>query len=164
MAIASLCTALFLVVAFGAVWKTGHFTQPLDVTPSVEASVLPAPESPRVPVPETTTVREEIGAAQGQRGPEAFAEPPNVDPEANPAEVVAIVEKGTTLRHLSLLYLQRYDLPTLARLCAFNHISDPNQIQIGQTIYIPLSLRRSAGASHQPDIQAAAAQAQEARP
>ena len=53
-----------------------------------------------------------------------------------------MVEKGTTLRHLSLLYLERYDLPTLARLCAFNGVSDPNQIEIGQTVRIPLSLRR----------------------
>jgi hypothetical protein len=155
---------LFLVVAFGAVWKTGHFTHPLDVTPSVEASVLPAPESPRVPVPEATTVREEIGAAQGQRGPEAFAEVPTADQAASPAEVVTIVEKGTTLRHLSLLYLQRYDLPTLARLCAFNHISEPNQIQIGQTIYIPLSLRRSVGSSQDPSAQTASVQARETRP
>ena len=64
---------LFLVIASGALWKTGELTQRLHVTPSVEASVLPAPESPRVPAPETTAFREESGAAQGQGGPAAFA-------------------------------------------------------------------------------------------
>jgi general secretion pathway protein A len=126
-AVASISAVAFLGIASGALWKASAHTHRLDVTPSVEAAVFPAPATAPAPAPEATSSNRSL-------------------PPARPSDVrvlTVIVEKGATLRHLSLVYLNRFDPIALREIRALNpELTDPDHIELGQQIRLPLYLRR----------------------
>ncbi len=142
--VASISAAAFLGIVSGAFWKATSHTHRLDVTPSVEAAVFPAPATAPAPAPETITFdpalsrvtapAASVGAASGQGAPETVA---------GDRVRTVIVEKGATLRHLSLEYLNRFDPAALSEIRALNpEVTDPDHIKSGQQIRLPLHLRR----------------------
>jgi hypothetical protein len=67
--------------------------------------------------------------------------------------IAVSVPKGTTLRHLSLLYLDRFDQPTLTAIRLLNPaITDPNHLEADQRILLPLYLRRDVLAAASADV------------
>jgi type II secretory pathway predicted ATPase ExeA len=56
---------------------------------------------------------------------------------------VAVVEPRQTLRHICLRYLGRYSLRIMQQIKAGNPGLDPNHIEIGQQIRLPLGLQNS---------------------
>jgi type II secretory pathway predicted ATPase ExeA len=142
--VASISAAAFLGIVSGALWKASSHTLRLDATPSVEAAVFPAPATAPAPAPETTTSSPtrssvttptaRVGAASGQGAPETAADD---------RVLTVIVEKGATLRHLSLEYLNRFDPAALSGIRALNpELTDPDHIKSGQQMRLPLRLRR----------------------
>ncbi|MFZ4656279.1 MAG: LysM peptidoglycan-binding domain-containing protein [Caldilineaceae bacterium] len=76
----------------------------------------------------------------------AFAAPAS---SAQPAKVVVhIVRSGETLFTIARIYRVSVKV-----IMAYNRISDPNQIQVGQKIYIPLPSDSKATFQHQIDHQ-----------
>lgn len=133
MAASALLLAL-LALGFvsGALWKTAAPPGLIDATPSVEAAALPARNVlPRAP--ETTSEQ---------------AAPPSEN-------LSVVVKQGVTLRHLCLLYLDRYDPATLAQIRILNPtMMDPDHIETGQSLLLPharlrLNLARAADSESQ---------------
>jgi general secretion pathway protein A len=125
-AMASVCAMILLGMASGAGWKNGLRTPPLDALPVVEAAVLPAPLSSNTASTASTQPTGELA------GPSVIA-----------STLAIIVEKNDTLRHLSLQYLGRFDFDALIEICSLNPvITDPNHIETGQRIRMPLAARR----------------------
>jgi len=151
-AMASICAVIFLGIASGAAQKSGLRTPPLDVLPTVEAAVMAAP----VPI-ETSTA----ASAQDSTGP--LSKPREV---GRKEDVLAIVvEKDDTLRHLSLQYLGRFDLQTLVEICSLNPtITDPDHIEEGMTLRMPLYFRGEAPGSPQTQLQAQPQSESQTRP
>jgi type II secretory pathway predicted ATPase ExeA len=60
-----------------------------------------------------------------------------------PKHGVVVVEAGQTLRQISLRYIGRYSLRTLEQIQALNPRLDPNRIEVGQRVRLPLHLQDS---------------------
>jgi type II secretory pathway predicted ATPase ExeA len=121
---ASLCAILLLGLASGAGWRSGLRTPPLDALPLVDTAVLAAPPSSAATSPSSTQPSEKPA-----------------DASAIASTLAILVERDDTLRHLSLQYLGRFDLQALIEICTLNPaITDPNHIEVGQRIRMPLIL------------------------
>jgi hypothetical protein len=137
------CAVLILSLASGAPWKTGAGSFPFAAPPTVKAAAFLAPMTPIEPAPEAlpshAAMFRSITAI-----PNKSSESLGVGQAAPDRRVVGVtVEKGATLRHLSLLYLDRFDRPTLSAILLLNpSIADPNYIEAGQRIRLPWYLRR----------------------
>lgn len=83
-----------------------------------------------------------IGTEQPETGEETSAPPAN---EQNTAEYV--VQSGDTLWEIA-----RAQDTTVEELAAYNHISDPASLQIGQTIKIPAAEEESSPISVDPSV------------
>lgn len=81
-------------------------------------------------------------------------------------EVLAVtVQRDDTLRHLSLAYLGRYDAAALIEISSLNPaIIDPNHIEIGQVIRMPLYLRNESSGQTQASSLATTVTSQGERP
>jgi type II secretory pathway predicted ATPase ExeA len=129
------CAVLFLGLVSGASWKTDAGSVASAAPPAIKAAVLPAPMTPIEPAPETLP--------STLSPPSAFAAPASVQVMQDPSVISVVVEKNATLRHISLLYLDRFDQRTLAAIRVLNpSITDPNHLEAGQQIRLPLGLRR----------------------
>ena len=60
-------------------------------------------------------------------------------PNRSSDDHVAVVEPRQTLRQICLRYVGRYSLRTVQQIQALNSGLDPNRIEIGQRIRLPLS-------------------------
>lgn len=141
-AVVSSVAVLFLGFVSGALWKTAAPPDRFDVTPSVEAAAFPAP--PRLArAPETIPTREAPPQAEVS-GHDGLSSQPGTARESLGTRILTVrVEPGVTLRHLCLLYLDRFDAPTFAEIRALNPaVTDPNHIDAGQQLRLPLYLRR----------------------
>lgn len=116
------------------------------VEASLESAVSSAPESTAQPTMEPTPepTAEPTPEPTAEPTPEPTAEPtpePTPEPTAEPAsasaaELVAYtVQRGDTLIGICL---KKYGSDTrVAEICAINNISDPDDIKIGEKIFIP---------------------------
>ena len=119
-AVVSSVAILFLGFVSGVLWKTAAPPSQIDATPSVEAAALPV----RVALP---------------RAPETIP----TQATRRTSSLTVIVKQGVTLRHLCLLYLDRFDPATLAEIRALNPgIADSDHIEAGQPLRLPLAERR----------------------
>ncbi|HKV03885.1 MAG TPA: AAA family ATPase [Candidatus Acidoferrales bacterium] len=138
-AIASLAAVLLLSVLTAVSWKTnasGSATprgpEPIDTQAATDpaASGLERDLTPLAD-PNTASTVEAVQAPDPVAADPAFP------------TLTVVVEKGATLRHLSLLYLDRFDLSTLLEICSLNPaISNPDHIETGQRLRMPMYLRR----------------------
>jgi general secretion pathway protein A len=148
-AIASISTVLFLSIVSGVLWRVNSHTKPLGVTPSAEAAALPARSTALAPTPETMSPISEMASI--------IKTAPSGKPSIRDAVDAArgkvlddrvfsvVVARGTTLRHVSLQYLGRYDPADLAAILSLNpKITNPDEIQAGQEVRLPLSLLRDS--------------------
>lgn len=135
-AMVMVCAVLFLGLVSGASWKTDAGSVASAAPPAIKAAVLPAPMTPIEPAPET--------APSHLSPPSVAGAPAGVQVDPSPNIISVVVEKNATLRHISLLYLDRFDQATLAAIRELNpRITDPNRLEAGQLIRLPLVLRRS---------------------
>ena len=112
------------------------------VEASLESAVTSAPESTAQPTMEPTPepTAEPTPEPTAEPTPEPTAEPtpePTAEPaSASAAELVAYtVQRGDTLIGICL---KKYGSDTrVAEICAINNISDPDDIKIGEKIFIP---------------------------
>jgi general secretion pathway protein A len=142
--IVSICAALFLSIVSGVLWRANSHTKPFGVTPSAEAAALPARSTAPAPTPETISPVPEISPATETRRP-AQTSVENVSAGTALSNHVfsVVVARGTTLRHISLQYLGQYDPADLAAILSLNpKITNPDDIQAGQEVRLPLSLLR----------------------
>jgi general secretion pathway protein A len=139
------CAVLFLGLVSGASWKTDAGSFASAAPPTVKAPVFPVPMTPIGPAPEAIPSQSaEPTLVAGTVSDPSEVSNPNL-PAQNPRVIAAVVTKGATLRHLSLLYLDRFDQPTLAAIRRLNPaITDPNHLEVGQQILLPLDLRQGA--------------------
>jgi hypothetical protein len=129
------CAVLFLGLVSGASWKTDAGSVTSAAPPAIKAAVLPAPMTPIEPAPETLP--------SPWSPPSAVVTPASVQVVQDPSVISVVVEKNATLRHISLVYLDRFDQRTLAAIRVLNpSITDPNRLEAGQQIRLPLGLRR----------------------
>lgn len=132
-AIASLCAMILLGAASEAGWRSGLRTPPLDASLVLEAEVQPATFPSAAPSPDATKL---IGEPAGSG--------------LIVHTLAILVEKNDTLRHLSLRYLGRFDLNALIEICTLNPaITDPDHIEAGQQIQIPMALQRESAVTPQ---------------
>lgn len=134
---------LFLGLVSGASWKTDAGSFATAKVPSPHAAAFPAPTPPVVSAPETPpslVVTAHVDKSQPS-GPAATP----AETAQNSSVASVVVEKNVTLRHLCLLYVGRFDSKTLAVIRELNPaISDPDRLQAGQQIRLPLYLRRDS--------------------
>jgi general secretion pathway protein A len=140
---AAAAAMLILGITSSIAWSHGMRTPPLDVLPSTEAAVIPAGVAARVAPPAsaatTPSPTQPIQAHSASSGP-AF----RADSAATTDRIVTIVvEKDATLRYLCLEYLGRLDESAVAEMLSLNpQIRDPGHIPAGQSLRLPLYLRR----------------------
>jgi len=136
VAIASFAV-LFLGFVSGAFWKSAAPPSLVGATPSVEAAAFPSVDA-LSGAPETTpSTSESLGLAEGYN---ARRSPMQSDLGATQRDqsLTVVVKPGVTLKHLGLLYLDRYDSVTLAQIRALNPtLTDPNHIEAGQLLRLP---------------------------
>ena len=146
LAVISILAVLFLSIVSGALWKANPNPKPLGVTPNVEAATFPVLSTALAPAPETMSptpkshpnVKTERSGRPpaGARGAEAASDDP---------VFTVVVARDTTLRHISLEYLGQFDAADLAAIASLNpKITNPDHIETGQEIRLPLSLRRDS--------------------
>ncbi len=136
---------LFLGLVSGASWKTDAGSVAPAAPPAIKASVLPAPMTPIEPAPETLPSQSSSSPLASPSGLQVdlLSTPRDVQTAQDPRVISVVIEKNITLRHVSLLYLDRFDPPTLAAIRLLNPaIKDPNRIEAGQEIRLPLYLHR----------------------
>ena len=127
----AISSVLFLSIVSGVLWKVKLQPQPLGVTPSVEAAAFPALPTALAPAPETMfpssmTYRESSGSPTGLTAGGTVAS--------------VVVEKGTTLRQISLRYRGSFGPRDLVAILALNpEIKDPDRLEAGEQIRIPAS-------------------------
>src|SRR2546427_2912067 len=86
------------------------------------------------------------------RPPRSSRQPPENDSRNS---FVVVVEPKQTLRQISLRYLGRFDSKLVEEIRQLNPgITDPNQIEIGQRIRLPLRSRTSGGRSLAAEVGA----------
>ncbi len=147
-AIVSISAMLFLSIVSGVLWWANSHTKPFGVTPSAEAAALPARSTALAPAPETMSPIPAISpaiemspfsklSARASAGGTASTDAPGDH------VFTVVVARGTTLRHISLQYLGQYDPADLAAILSLNpKIMNPDDIQAGQEVRLPLSLLR----------------------
>lgn len=146
LAIVSISAVLFLSIVSGVMWKANLNPKSLGVTPNVEAATFPVLSTALAPTPETMSP---ISTARPATETELSGRPSEVAKAAAgaPGDPVftVVVARDTTLRHISLEYLGRFDPTDLAAILSLNpKITNPDQIETGQEIRLPLSLRRDS--------------------
>ena len=108
------------------------------VEASLESAVSSAPESAAQPTMEPTPepTAEPTPEPTAEPTPEPTPEPTAEPASASAAELVAYtVQRGDTLIGICL---KKYGSDTrVAEICAINNISDPDDIKIGEKIFIP---------------------------
>jgi len=147
---------LLLGFVSGALWKAAAPPSEIGATPSVEAAALPNSAAlPRAPeaIPRHAASRDSAAAER-----EAASLPSNATGAApNGTTAIVVVSPGVTLRHLCLLYLDRFDPTTLAQIRALNPtMTDPDYIEAGQTLRLPLDARQATSgrsAESEPQLE-----------
>ena len=131
------CILLAALIAFGSSWK-GALAHALDGLRVEAAAPAERTKTDRTSAPSAPT--NEAVSPDAEKLPE---EPPAI--AASNGGVLSVpVERGATLRHLSLLYLDRFDAKTLNEICVLNPgITDPNHLEAGQRLRLPVYLRRA---------------------
>lgn len=138
--IASALAVLFLGVISGTHWKTDAGNRPPAKYSSTPATAMPVATEPTAaqenlpsPVSSHAEGRNRLAAAPGR------------------AVVEVVVEKNVTLRHLCLVNLNRFDQRTLDEFAKLNPaITDPNRIEAGQSVLLPLYMRKHAAPQNPP--------------
>ena len=132
----SLSAAAVLAFAFlsAQIARAGWRTPPLDVFPSTQpAPVVLPPASVMANI--TVPARNAASTAGGPNPPRPSFEAPW---QAPAPYVEVVLPAATTLRHLSLEYLGRFDSATQSTIWALNpEIVDPNHIPAGQSVRLP---------------------------
>ncbi len=145
-AIVSICAVLFLSIVSGVLWRANSHTKPVGVTPSAEAAALPARSTALAPAPETVSPIQDTSPITNETqfgGP--LVERTTAEKARGDHVFTVVVARGTTLRHISLRYLGQYDTADLAAILSLNpKITDPDDIQAGQEVRLPLSLLRDS--------------------
>ncbi len=143
---------LSLGLVSGASWKTDAGSLTTAPPPALKAPVFPVPMAPIEPAPETLpslSSSPPAGAGSASDSPQSLS---HVRPGEDPRVIGVVIEKNVTLRHLSLLYLGRFDSVALAAILLLNPaIADPNHIEAGRQVRLPLYLRRDARGHAEPD-------------
>lgn len=148
---AAICAAVLVFVVSGNARKPGRRAMPASILAKIQAA-LPAPGNPSrqaANMDENAAAnRIDLPAAQTQRLKVATKE---VSPKTAGSGIETItVQHDDTLRHLCLTHLGRFDVATLVEISTLNPaIVDPNHIESGQLIRIPLYLRDASAARAQ---------------
>lgn len=163
LAIVSVSAVLFLSIVSGVIWKANLNPKSLGVTPNVEATTFPVLSTALAPTPETMSP---ISTARPTTKTELSGKPSEVAKATGPVSVdpvfTVVVARDTTLRHISLEYLGQFDSTDLAAILSLNRkITDPDHIETGQEIRLPLSLRRDPAINAKDAAQISAASAAE---
>jgi general secretion pathway protein A len=137
------CAVLFLGLVSGASWKTDAGSITSAAPPTMKAPVFPALMTPIGPAPETLPSQSAALTPLGSPMSEPVEFSSRTQAASDPRVTAVVVARGATLRHLSLLYLDRFDAPTLAAIRRLNPaITDPNHLEAGEQILLPFDLRR----------------------
>ena len=135
----SISAMLFLSIVSGVLWKAKLQPQPLGVTPNVEAAAFPARRNAPAPASETM-FPPSSALSKTARSPSPSTEDTGVS--------VAVIERGTTLRQISLKYRGSFGPRDLVAILALNpQITDPNHIETGEQVRVPLAQARKQPAS-----------------
>ena len=135
-------TAAMLLMASGISRNPGVHSVPLKTELSPEITFRPSATLRPASEMTTSPATRDLADASG-RGSEPPQERAWSSGDVQARIVSIVVEKGTTLRQLSLKYLGRYDHATMLEICKLNPaITDPARIAAGQRLRLPLDLRR----------------------
>jgi type II secretory pathway predicted ATPase ExeA len=137
------CAVLFLGLVSGATWKTDAGSIPSAATPTANAAAFPVLMTPSGKAPETLPSQSTSPSREAVTVNETPESLSPVQATQDQRLIAVSVPKGATLRHLSLVYLDRFDQPTLTAIRLLNPaITDPNHLEANQRILLPLYLRR----------------------
>ncbi|HTV58552.1 MAG TPA: AAA family ATPase [Verrucomicrobiae bacterium] len=134
----SLSAACVMAFAFlsAPIAIAGWSAAPAGIFLTTSAALPPAP----------ATASAVPAASAAAAGPNPTAPSFKVPWHAPAPYVEVVLPAGTTLRHLSLEYLGRFDAATQSAIWVLNpEITDPNRIAAGQTVRLPAPLWRAAG-------------------
>ncbi|MGA9937365.1 MAG: AAA family ATPase [Candidatus Acidiferrales bacterium] len=152
-AVVSISALLFLSIVSGVLWKVHAHPQPLGVTPNVEAAAFPARVTALAPASETMfppSARLPLSPSAVD-GPNSLADHGPDDLAQNGRVSTVVVEPGMTIRHISLEYLGRFDPAEVAAILSLNpQIKDPDHIETGEQIRLPLSRHRGSDTNATP--------------
>jgi len=146
LAIASFAAVVVLGVASGIAWDRGVSTPTRTMRSTVEAASTPQalPRATMVPMARLTKVKPVSSGAGSRSSAELSENVSGNNMQKNDHILTIVVEKDTTLRQLSLKNLGWFDQTTVVEICRLNpEITDPNRIQAGQRLRIPLKLLRT---------------------
>jgi len=146
LAVVSIFAMLFLSIVSGALWKANLTPKPLGVTPNVEATTFPVLSTALAPAPETMSpISNNRANAKTERSGRPPAGVTTAEAASKEPVFTVVVARDTTLRHISLEYLGHFDAADLAAILSLNpKITNPDEIETGQEISLPLSLRRDS--------------------
>src|ERR1700719_1504594 len=143
----SVAAALFLVIVSGLSWNSGVRTPPFDLVPTAEA--LHAKDM----------LVSGLRAVDGTHAaPTHAALTPRslAEKQARALLATVVVEKQDALRLLSLEYLSRFGDKALDEIRALTPaITDPDRIETGQRLRLPIHLRRTGWSGTQSAAQVA---------
>jgi general secretion pathway protein A len=145
----SVAAVLFLAVVSGLSWNSGAGTPPFDLVPTAEAAAFHAKDM-------LVSGFRGVGGAHVSPTRAAPTQSSVADKQAGSLVATVVVERQDTLRHLSLEYLNRFDDKTIDEIRALNPaITDPDRIETGQRLRLPIHLRRPGLSGTQPAAQVA---------
>lgn len=141
LAAAVVFAVLFLGLVSGAGWKTDAGSFATANHPIPNAAAFPAQTTPVASAPETSS-------SPATTPPSAADDSAGRSELPGTAAIPVVVEKDVTLRHLCLLYLNRFDQRTLAEIAKLNPaVTNPDQLWAGQRILLPLYMKRASAAT-----------------
>jgi type II secretory pathway predicted ATPase ExeA len=137
---------LLLSIVSGVLWKANLHTKPLGVTPNVEVAAFPARPTALAPAPETMSpISVGSPAVKTARSGTPSLGGKTAGTALNDHVFTLVVARGTTLRQISLQYLGQFDSADIAAILSLNPtIKDPDHLEAGLEVRLPISLRRDS--------------------
>lgn len=166
IAFAAICTAILVFVVSGNARKLSRRALPANILAIIQAAFPGSGNSPSPPARLNDNPAANPYELQATQVPSVrHASNEESRASAGPEIETITVQQSDTLRHLCLTHLGRFDVATLVEISSLNPaLVDPNHIETGQLIRIPLYLKSESAARAQRNPNESAPQTQGGEP